>query len=111
MAESRPSDDGQSDRAQRRAARETVSAYHQQELLGLLEHVRDGFVRLDAGELDVFELDELIHRYKRAAKLLWSFCGSSGGRWLQAANALSGIHERGELPPDWWQEAAPRERR
>ena len=111
MAESRPSDDGQSDRAQRRAAREMVAAYHQQELRALLEHVRDGFVRLDAGELDVFELDDLIRRYKRAARFLWSFCGSSGSQWLHAATALRGTRERGELPPDWWQEAAPRERR
>jgi hypothetical protein len=110
MAESRPSDDGQSESAQRRAVREMVSAYHQQELLGLLEHVREGFARLDAGELDVFELDELIHRYKRAAKMVWSFCGSSGSQWERAANALRGLRERGESPPDWWQEAAPRER-
>jgi hypothetical protein len=31
----------------------------------LLDRVRDGFARLDAGEIDVFEMDELIHRYKQ----------------------------------------------
>jgi hypothetical protein len=44
----------QSEKAQRRAAREVVGAYHQEELLRLLEHVRDGFVRLDAGDIVVF---------------------------------------------------------
>ena len=29
---------------------------------------------MDAGELDAFELDELIHRYKRSTRELWKFC-------------------------------------
>jgi hypothetical protein len=97
----------QSEKAQRRAAREVVGAYHQEELLRLLEHVRDGFVRLDAGDIDVFELDDIVHRYKRAAAKLWSFCGSSGGKWLQAANVLTAIRDRGDPTPDWWEMAAP----
>ena len=42
----------------RQAARAVVAAYHQQELGRLLDHVRDGFVQLDAGEIDEFELDD-----------------------------------------------------
>lgn len=94
------------EKAERRAAREQVMAYHREELRGLLEHIRDGFVRLDAGDIDEFELDDLIHRYKRAATRLWSFCGSSGGRWQQAASTLAGLRDRGEPPPDWWRQAA-----
>jgi hypothetical protein len=45
---------------------------NEQQLRALLERARDGFARLDAGEIDAFELDELIHRYKRAARELWS---------------------------------------
>ena len=56
------------ERAERRAARKTIGAYHEVQLRLLLEHVRDGFRRLDAGEIDAFELDELIHRYKRSAR-------------------------------------------
>jgi hypothetical protein len=33
--------------------------------------VREGFARLDAGEIDAFELDDLIHHYKRSARELW----------------------------------------
>jgi hypothetical protein len=65
---------------------------------------------LDAGEIDPFELDDIIHRYKHAATKLWGFCGSSGARWLQAANALTYMRDSGESPPDWWEQAAPRSR-
>lgn len=100
-----------SEKARRRAARELVGAYHQQELRRLLEHVRGGFAQLDADEIDEFELDELIHRYKRAVAKLWSFCGSSGGQWLHAADTLTYLRDRDEPPPDWWAQAAPRRNR
>jgi hypothetical protein len=95
------------EKAERQAARELIAAYHEEALRGLLERVRDGFMQLDSGEIDVFELDDLIHRYKRAAAELWKFCGSSGAQWQQAANALSSLRERGE-DPDWWARSAPR---
>ena len=95
------------DKAARQAARASVATYHQQELSRLLDHVRDGFVQFDAGDIDVFELDDLIHRYKRAAAKLWSFCGSSGGQWEQAANTLAFLRDSDEPTPDWWTEAAP----
>jgi hypothetical protein len=98
------------DRAARQAARAVVAAYHQQELSRLLDHVRSGFARLDAGEIDEFDLDDLIHRYKRAAGRLWSFCGSTGGQWEQAAARLTFLRERDEATPDWWSEAAPQGR-
>jgi hypothetical protein len=98
------------DKAERRAARDLVASYHQEELRRLLEHVRDGFARLDTGGIDEFELDDLIHRYKRAATKLWSFCGSSGGQWQQAANTLAYLRDRDEEPPDWWEQAAAQHR-
>jgi hypothetical protein len=76
----------------------------------LLEHVRAGFAQLDAAQIDEFDLDELIHHYKRSAAELWKFCGSSGGQWQQAANALAYIREHGE-EPDWWDRGAPRRAR
>jgi len=105
MAEADQSAGASSEKAKRREARAIVGAYHQEQLRALLEQVRDGFAQLDAGELDEFELDDLIHRYKRAAGQLWSFCGSSGGEWLQAATALAYMHDRGE-EHDWWVESA-----
>jgi hypothetical protein len=61
----------------------------------------DGFTRLHAGDLDEFELDDLIHHYTRSATELWKFCGSSGGHWQQAASTLTYLREQGE-EPDWW---------
>jgi len=61
--------------------------------------------QLDAGEIDVFELNELIHRYKRSTAKLWSFSGSGGGQWLRAAMNLEYLRELGE-EPDWWERGA-----
>jgi hypothetical protein len=96
------------EKARRRAARAVVGEYHERELTALLEHVREGFARLDAGELDAFELDELIHRYKRSARELWKFCNlsSPGG----AAWTIEDARERGEKL-DWWAAGEPRRRR
>jgi hypothetical protein len=44
-------------KAQRRADREAVGAYHEAQLAKLLERVRDGFERYDADTIDAFELD------------------------------------------------------
>lgn len=103
-----PRQEGRSvDKAKRRAARELIAGYHQEQLRALLERVRHGFTQLDSGEIDEFALDDLIHRYKRAAADLWKFCGSTGGQWLQAANMLGYLREQGE-EPDWWERSATR---
>jgi hypothetical protein len=98
------------ERARRRAARRLIAEYHEAELRKLLDHLRDGFRRLDAGEIDPFDLDDLIHRYKRAAQKLWTFCGSSGGAWESAALTIESLRERGEEEPDWWEAGRPRRR-
>jgi len=98
------------EKADRRAARELIAAYHQAQLRTLLERVRAGFAQLDTGEINEFDLDDLIHHYKRSAAELWKFCGSSGGHWQQAANTLTYLRENGE-EPDWWERGAPRRTR
>ncbi len=95
------------EKTRRRAARQLIATYHEEQLRLLLEHVRNGFAQLDAGEIDVFDLDELIHRYKRSAAKLWSFCGSSGGQWLRAAKNLVYFREIGD-ESDWWMAGATR---
>jgi hypothetical protein len=97
-------------KADRRACRELIATYHQTQLRALLEHVRAGFAQLDAGEIDEFDLDDLIHRYTRSAAELWKFCGSTGGQWQQAANTLSYLREHGE-EPDWWDRGVSRRSR
>jgi hypothetical protein len=99
------------ERARRRAARELIGRYHDEQLRLLLDHVRQGFEKLDRGEIDPFELDELIHRYKRSAQKLWSFCGSSGSGYEQAALTVEWWREHGEEELDWWVAGEPRRRR
>ena len=105
MAETGDTERPSAEKAERRAARESIDAYHQSQLRTLLEHVRAGFNQLDAGEIDEFDLDDVIHHYKRSAAELWRFCGSSGGQWQQAARALTYLREHGE-EPDWWERGA-----
>jgi hypothetical protein len=97
-------------KAERRAARAAVGAYHEAELARLIDHVREGLERYDAGELDAFELDELIHHYKRATQKLWSFCTGSGAHVYGTARTLEWLRQQGELP-DWWEQATPRRAR
>jgi hypothetical protein len=97
-------------KAERRAARAAVGAYHEAELGRLLEHVRDGLERYDAGDIDAFELDELIHHYKRATQKLWSFCVGGGAHVYSTARTLEWLGDQGELP-DWWEQATPRRAR
>ncbi|HEY3776250.1 MAG TPA: hypothetical protein VGL69_24860 [Solirubrobacteraceae bacterium] len=84
--------------------------YHEEQLGLLIEHVREGFRRMDAGELDAFELDELIHRYKRSARELWKFCGQTGSDWVRAVGMLEMLREQGEGLPDWRAAGEPRRR-
>ena len=101
--------DIEGEKPRRRAARKMIGEYHEQQLRLLLEHVRAGFEKLDGGQLDPFELDELIHRYKRSARELWTFCGSSGSDWERAVKMLALLRENDE-EPDWWSAGEPHRR-
>lgn len=89
-------------KAQRRAAREQVTAYHEARLGELIAHVEQAVGRFRAGELDAFEVDAVIHRYHRAAQKLWVFCDQSGAQ----VETIAHLIESGE-PIDWWQRARP----
>ena len=87
-----------------------IAEYHEQQLRLLLERVREGFAKLEAGEIDPFDLDDLIHHYKRSAQKLWSFCGSAGAGWERAALTVEWEREQGEPETDWWEVGRPRRR-
>jgi hypothetical protein len=67
-------------KAEQRAAREKVAAYHEARLGELVEHVERAVAAFRAGELNAFEVDAVIHRYHRAARRLWVFCDQSGAQ-------------------------------
>lgn len=99
-------------KAERQAARERVSAYHESELAKLVEHVEQAIARYRAGEIDIHDVDEVIHRYSKAARELWKFCwlGGGGSHVLFVARTLElWAAEADEV--DWWEEAERRPRR
>ena len=66
-------------KAERRAARAHVTAYHEARLGELIEYITAAVDRYRAGEIDAYDVDEAIHHYHRAARELWKFCWSGGG--------------------------------
>jgi hypothetical protein len=102
---------GSGSKADRRAARALVATYHEAELAGLVEYVAEAIERYRAGEIDVHDVDEVIHRYHKATQELWKFCflGGSGAYAERVAAMLEHLTAEGERP-DWW-EVAERGRR
>lgn len=92
-----------SDKAQRRAARSVVADYHHAQLEELVARVGEAVDRHRAGELDAFDVDQVLFQYSRAAKELWKFCN-----YLPVEVAAARIRE--QVPHDWWERGAPRKR-
>lgn len=90
-------------KADRQAARETVAAYHQEQLGRLLAHVEQALNDLRSGRLDAFDVDRVIFQYSRAAKELWKFCNLDDVEF--AASLI-----RDQEPFDWWQPGALKRR-
>lgn len=96
-------------KAERRAAHERVSAYHQAQLAGLLSNLGAAIDRYRGGEIDAYGVDETIHHYHRAAAALRKFCFARGGG--THAELIAGLQDRmttGAAPIDWWERATPR---
>jgi hypothetical protein len=96
-------------KAERRAAHERVSAYHQAQLAGLLSHIGAAIDRYRGGEIDAYAVDETIHHYHRAAAELWKSCFARGGG--THAELIAGLLDRttaGTEGIDWWDRATPR---
>jgi len=62
--------------------------------------VRQGFAAYDAGRIDAFELDEIVHHYTQAVGELWRFCAVSDERVAFAVRTLAWWREEGD-EPDW----------
>ena len=80
-----------------------MAAYHEEQLGELLRHVRLALDGIQAGELDAFEVDELVFQYSRAAKELWKFCNLGN-------TEISARIVRDEPAVDWWELGVRRRR-
>jgi hypothetical protein len=92
-----------STKPERRAAREKVAAFHEEQLGRLVERLADAIALYQAADLNAFDVDEVVFQYSRAAKELWKFCN--------LGNAEIAARVIDEQPPtDWWNRGAPRRR-
>jgi len=87
----------------RQAAREAVAKYHEIQLAALVERVGSAIDRFRDGQMDAFDVDQVLFHYSRAAKELWKICNL--GDTELAANIM---RERPAV--DWWQRGAPMKR-
>lgn len=92
-----------SSKLERRAARETVAAYHEARLAELVQRVGEAIDQFRAGEVDAFDADQVIFQYSRAAKELWKFCNLPD---VEFTARVIGEH----APADWWARGEPRRR-
>lgn len=97
-------------KAKRKSARAKVGAYHEARLAEIQDRLREALARADAGELDAFEVDDVVHHYTRAARELWKTCAMSPSQVEAVAWMLDDTAARGEVI-DWWEVGAPRRRR
>jgi hypothetical protein len=98
-------------KAERRAAREHVTAYHEARLGELIEYITAAGDRYRAGEIDAYDVDEAIHHYHRAARELWKFCWSGGGG--NHTELIAGVLDRMATDGEsinWWDRVAPLQR-
>ena len=90
-------------KSDRRAAREAVAAYHEDQLAGLVERVGSAVDRFRSGQLDAFAVDHVLFQYSRAAKELWKFSNLGDPEMVAGL-----IRDRPSV--DWWELGAPKER-
>jgi hypothetical protein len=84
-----------STKSERRLALDEVAAYHEARLAELVQRVGEAVDRFRAGELEAFEVDEVIFQYSRSAKELWKFCNLSDV-------VFTARSVRDSPPVDWW---------
>lgn len=98
-------------KAERRAARDRVAAYHEACLTDLLAHVTQAADEFRAGHIDAYHVDDLIHQYHRASQELWKFCWVGGsGAHIELTDHLIQQLQRESRAEDWWERGRPRRR-
>ena len=80
-----------------------VAEYHRAELVGLLARVAEAVDRYRGGELDAFDVDQVLFQYSRAAKELWKYCNLVDAE-------MTADQIRQQPLADWWERGAPKKR-
>ncbi|WP_250445650.1 hypothetical protein [Actinotalea sp. C106] len=80
-----------------------MATYHEVQLAALVERVAAAVDGFRAGQLDAFQVDQVLLHYSRAAKELWKFCNVD-----DVELAATAVREQVHL--DWWERGAPRGR-
>lgn len=90
-------------KSERQRSRDAVAAYHEAQLSELVAHVGGAIDRFREGELDAFEVDNVLFQYSRAARELWKFCN------MTDVEMTAGLVRDTPLI-DWWQRGAFKKR-
>lgn len=94
---------------ERQADRAFVAAYHEARLGKLVKRVAEAIDRFRAGEHDAYAVDEVPHRYSRAARQLWKFCWLAGGG-AGVERTARVLRDMAAESVDWWKRGVPRDR-
>ncbi|MFN2562004.1 MAG: hypothetical protein ABR571_12000 [Jatrophihabitans sp.] len=93
-------------KAQRRAARDRVAAYHEACVTALLDHLLATLDSYRAGSMNIHDADRAIHQYHRATGELWKFCFAPG----VDVGIITTLIDEPAPPIDWWQRGATPDR-
>jgi hypothetical protein len=91
----------------KRLVREWAGIAHDRELRTALSDLRVQFGRWERGEIDAFELNELVHRFHEdAARTIWKRYATTRLELAVASAVAAGVLRKEELPAELVQHIA-----
>lgn len=91
----------------RRLVREWAGIAHDRELRKTLSELRGQFDRWERGEIDSFELNELVHRFHQdTAREIWKRYATTHLEAAVASAVAAGVLRKEELPAELVQQIA-----
>ena len=91
----------------KRLVREWAGVAHDRDLRDALSELRARFDRWDRGEIDSFELNNLIHRFHQdTARQIWKRYATTHMEPAVASAVAAGVLREGELPEELVQHVA-----
>jgi hypothetical protein len=93
--------DAGSSKRMKRLVREWAAIAHDRDLRKALGELREQFDRWDRGEIDSFELNELVHRFHEGtAREIWKKYATSHLEPAVASAMAAGVLRKEELPAE-----------